>query len=268
MSRPRVEGVCNICGHLRKLSYEHVPPHSAFNDRKVILSTADQYWNHGRKGGRIKGVHLQAGHGVYTLCERCNNTTGGWYGASFADWCKEGFEFHDRTGGKATIIETHFIRPLPVIKQVVTMFLAMHGGEGLRDRHPDLVRFVLNRDANHLHPRYRFWVYYVAPGPLRKTPPCAILNIETGRITSGMEFSFPPYGYMITIDSTPQDDRLFEVSRFARYQFLDLERVVLNLRELPTHGPVLGDYRQFEDIERKDGDTNVILDQDFRRWTG
>lgn len=30
------DGVCNICGNYGKLSFEHVPPKGAFNDRPVI----------------------------------------------------------------------------------------------------------------------------------------------------------------------------------------------------------------------------------------
>ena len=115
----------------------------------------------------------KAGHCVYTLCEKCNNTTGGWYGRHFVEWCRQGMEFLDKTGGKGSVLHFGRLRPLPVIKQVTTMFLALNGrgGSGLWER--PLVRFVMNKEAQYLDPRYRFWVYYVAPGPLRNTPFCS-----------------------------------------------------------------------------------------------
>ena len=44
-----------------------------------------------------------------------------------------------------------------------------------------------------------------------------------------------------------------------------VDRIRLNLESLPTHGPMLGDYRTFREMERRDGDTNVIIEMDLRR---
>ena len=115
MSRRMPVGTCNICGRYGELSYEHVPPRSAFNDRKVLLASVDAYWNHGPGQGRApRGRQLQAGYGAHTLCERCNRTTGKWYVSYFADWCRQGMDFYDRTQGKAALLYFSTIFPLPV----------------------------------------------------------------------------------------------------------------------------------------------------------
>ena len=260
MSRRMPIGICNICGQTGELSYEHVPPRSAFNDCKVLLASVDSYWNHGPgRGRKARGMQLQAGYGANTLCERCNRTTGKWYVPFFSDWCRQGMEFYDKTGGKAALLYFSIIYPLPIIKQIVTMFLARNGGGIRADKKEPLVRFVLNREARYLDPKFRFWVYYVAPGPLRDTPPCAILNVKTGQAVNGMEFSFPPFGYMLTIGSRPEDRRPFEITHFARYGPFEQDRVTLCLEELPTHTPVLGDYRSFKKMDRNGNETNVIL---------
>ena len=80
MTERRANGICNICGANGPLSFEHTPPRSAFNDCKVLYSTADSYWNHGP--GRDKppiGRQFQRGYGRTSICERCNQTTGAWY---------------------------------------------------------------------------------------------------------------------------------------------------------------------------------------------
>jgi len=167
-------------------------------------------------------------------------------------------QFWDKTKGKASVIDLCTVYPLPIIKQVVTMFMSLNPS-GFQANHQSLVRFVLDRERRYLDPMYRFWVYFVAPGPLRATPPCAILNIESGHHTLGLEFSFPPFGYMMTIGSRPENSRLFEISHFARFPVGAMEWVQLNLATLPTHTPVLGDYRTFKQLERKAGDTNTVL---------
>ena len=40
-------------------------------------------------GKRGQGEIQQRGMGAYTLCGPCNNRTGKWYGAAFADWCHQ-----------------------------------------------------------------------------------------------------------------------------------------------------------------------------------
>jgi hypothetical protein len=253
-------GTCNLCGEHGELSKEHVPPEAAFNDRKVILSTADEYWNRGQgQGLRVRGRYLQGGHGVYTLCKRCNNTTGAWYGRHFVEWCRQGMEFLDKTGGRGSVLHFARVRPLPVIKQITTMFLALNGRGDSEPWERPLVRFVMNREARYLDPRYRFWVYYVAPGPLRNTPLCSRLDIVSGRVEMGMEFSFPPFGYVLTLDSEPEDRRPNEITGFSRYRRWEEDRITLNLAVLPTHGPTFGDYRSFKKMERRRGETDVII---------
>ena len=100
------EIICNICGEQREATKEHVPPKSAFNNRMVVRTTADEYWNRGQSQGmKIRGKKYHGGFGVYTICERCNTPPGGWYGAEFIEWCKQGMEYLEKTKGRARWIK-------------------------------------------------------------------------------------------------------------------------------------------------------------------
>src|SRR4051794_30505954 len=80
------------------------PPASAGNHHKVLLTSADSYWNRGPGQGRpARGMQVQKGYGGNSICEWCNNTTGRWYAPYFADWCREGMWFYDHTGGKSAL---------------------------------------------------------------------------------------------------------------------------------------------------------------------
>src|SRR6185295_16031917 len=81
-------GTCHVCGEYGKLSAEHVPPKSAFNDRRVVL----HHLSYGRPGDRQSKKIYQNRLSYPVLCERCNNDTGRWYGTSyahFAQYCAE-----------------------------------------------------------------------------------------------------------------------------------------------------------------------------------
>src|SRR5690606_23954765 len=93
----RPNGVCHICGEEGPLSFEHVPPKAAFNDQPVIGERLIRILNQG-PGVKFHGPISQKGHGRFTLCDRCNNVTGSWYGTSFASWCYQGMEILHRSG--------------------------------------------------------------------------------------------------------------------------------------------------------------------------
>jgi hypothetical protein len=79
------EGFCCICGVHGKLSFEHIPPEAAFNDRRVfeadINSLLNGKWS---PEERIEeGKYKQRGAGRYSLCGKCNSDTGSWYGSAY-----------------------------------------------------------------------------------------------------------------------------------------------------------------------------------------
>src|SRR5437899_2089757 len=108
--REVVEGHCYLCGVHGRLSFEHVPPESAFNHLSVLRAKVDEYWE-----GRTNPIpedRLKHGFGDYTLCERCNNNTGSWYGAHFVDWCRLGMDFRAKTGRSTSLIYVQNAYPL------------------------------------------------------------------------------------------------------------------------------------------------------------
>lgn len=80
-------GVCKLCGELKPLTFEHVPPKHAFNSFPVMYYSFDEAIKimagaDGRKPWDfegLKGKKHQAGSGAYYLCRSCNSNTGSWY---------------------------------------------------------------------------------------------------------------------------------------------------------------------------------------------
>jgi hypothetical protein len=58
---------------------------------------------------------------------------------------------------------------------------------------------------------------------------------------------------MLTLDSRPLDDRLFEITHFGRFGYNELAALPLQLPVLPTHTLIPGDYRTKEEIYREAG---------------
>jgi len=245
----RVTGKCHLCGRTGELSFEHVPPRKAFNERPVVQVKFEDMINLGPEA-QVKGPIQQRGMGGYTLCPKCNNNTGSWYCGSFIDWCYQGLDILLKTNGEPTLIYLNYLFPLRILKQIITMFFSVNGSE-FGDANPDLVRFVLNRELYNLSPKYRFFVYYNISGRFRSAGVSAIVNIDTSKIYTLSELNFPPYGYMMTFDSAPPESRLFEITYFSKYRYNDHVVKAMKLPVLPTYLWFPGDYRTKEEIEKQ-----------------
>lgn len=241
-------GHCRICGHYGKLSFEHVPPKSAFNRGKVTTSPIgegfDQPFDEPPRGRIVEG-----GVGAYTLCGKCNNDTGVWYAKDFAKWCYQGGRVLAMTDGKPKLIYLHYIYPLRILKQIITMAFSMNGPK-FREFHPDLVEFVLNRERRWLNPRYRVFAYFNTEGTMRRIgDSMAMVNLNKGRnVIMVTEISHPPFGYVLTTDGTSPSDKLTEISHFRRYEYDEWEVAPLYLPILDTHMPIPLDYRTRQEI--------------------
>jgi hypothetical protein len=62
------------------------------------------------------------------------------------------------------------------------------------------------------------------------------------------EITYPPYGYVMTIDSEKPDPRLFEITSFAGFNYNEFKVMTLKLPVLPTHLVFPGDYRTKQEI--------------------
>ena len=62
------------------------------------------------------------------------------------------------------------------------------------------------------------------------------------------EITFPPFGYVMTIDDEPHEKRLVEITHFSRYGYNEFAVFPLQLPVLPTHLWFPGDYRTKEEI--------------------
>jgi hypothetical protein len=248
--RKTIFGNCHICGNHGKLSFEHVPPKSAFNDHPVFVADIKELI--GNLNGdlrNIKGKVHQLGAGGYTLCERCNNNTGAWYGNAFADWAYQAFRVLHFTRGEPSLYYQFRIFPLRVLKQIICMFFSTNG-DRFREAHKDLVKFVLNRNARGIRPEIRIYAYYNLSGISRQSGVAGLLNLEKRRHHTFSEIAFLPLGYVMTFESEIPDDRPVDISFFAKYAYNDWKEFSFRLPVLPVYSYFPGDYRSKEEFLR------------------
>jgi hypothetical protein len=239
-------GICHICGKVGKLSFEHVPPHSAFNDHRVLCVTFERVLS-GEHPDEFSGPYQQKGAGAYTLCESCNNNTGSWYGAAYADWAAQAMQILVGTRGRPTLEYPFRLSPLKVLKQVVCMFFSVNAPL-FHTKQPDLVRFVLNKELNIFPAHVRVYAFYTLSNRSRTSPVSGVLKglgSDSSSVHVFSEVTFPPFGFVMTMDNSPPPQSGFcEISSFSKFGYRDWRTgITMKLPLMPIYTLYPGDYR-------------------------
>nr|AGM16423.1 hypothetical protein [uncultured bacterium] len=243
----KVFGFCKLCGREGPLTFDHVPPRAAFNDGN-FYSVPDEEMYDWAPNEEFKGKLKQGGVGFYSLCAKCNNDTGSWYGRDFTWWCRDAAHILVAAKGRPSLYYPQKFFPLRIIKQVITMFLSMNE-VNLREGEPELARFVLNREERYLNPKYRIFAYYNYQGHPRFKSYSVIW--DNGVLSRLSEIAFPPIGYVLTFNSPPPDLRQTEITYFSAYGYNDWKEIAMRFPVLETHLPMApGDYRSIEEIQK------------------
>jgi hypothetical protein len=246
-------GECCICGTVGKLTFEHVPPEAAFNDRRVFQAKIDELvdgkWTPGEPIAR--GKYNQRGAGRHSLCAKCNNDTGSWYGTAYVDFARQAMILLHRSNGKMSLAYPYGIFPLRVLKQIVVMFFSACG-PGLSKAHPDLVKFVLNRELRLLPKGIHIWAYLNDPVEsisTRQSGVTGLMSLDGGNHIFA-EVAFPPFGLIMSFNAEPLRNDLCEISHFGMATYNTWDIFYLKLPVFPVVSFFPGDFRTVDEMKQ------------------
>lgn len=203
-----VEGTCKLCGQQKKLTFEHVPPESAFNSISVKEfppeATVDMMTG---AGGRkpwdfsgLKGKVNQRGGGGYYLCSDCNNNTGSWY---ISEYVKLANTFHhiittnEMESGNTCSFHLKDVFPLRILKAIMTMYCDINNGCMGDDQ---LREFLLNKESRNFDSeKYKLYIYIASQG-MRRISGISAMFIEGIGIVMTSEIGSYPVGTILCID--------------------------------------------------------------------
>lgn len=249
------------------LSFEHVPPRAAFNDQRVF-ETNIQKMLAGEWDGKPQppqGKWVQAGAGKHTLCEKCNNDTGSWYGSAYVAMARQALELVTRSGGTASLAYPYRIFPLRVLKQVMAMFCSACG-PSLQERFPDIPRFVLHRERRYMPHDLRVFAYLIDPSKSvgnRQAPMSGVLI--NGKQHVFAEIAFAPLGFVLTGDVDPINFSLLDITPFGHSAFHHRETAFLKLPVVQISTWLPGDFRSKEQVARDVASNEVMGRVDRKR---
>lgn len=229
MKRKKKKGVCRICKEEKLLSFEHIPPKSAFNknNRFQVFDSTDYYQNFEKyKKERPKSKIYQGGLGDYSLCEKCNSFLGAKYVKEyqkFAHIAMGILQEYDNENHKSYQFDISDIDLLIFLKQVVAIFVCSND-PFFTESYPELLEFIRDAEMKELSSRYRIYMFLFNKGQT-KNGKLHVLN------THGVvcEFAYPPFGFILNVDNA---NRIMEATEITAFKFYNKTQMK-NVKELP-----------------------------------
>jgi hypothetical protein len=248
--KKKVFGQCRICGKQGILSYEHVPNREAYNKETTIEYSWEDVFI---KKEKAKRKIVQGGIGQYTLCEKCNNDTGHWYGDEYTRWAQACFEFlknRKPSSGltdEASII-LHDVYPLRFLKQVLVCFFSVT--PNLAQTHPELVKYVLNKEEKYIPENCLFFLnfYFGTKPKLRRWPIAGKITVlhQDGNlipVASSVisEITHPPFALILSDETGFQ--RAGNITPFTNYDYdQQAKNVTLKLQVIKGESTFPGSF--------------------------
>ncbi len=266
MSQERPVGHCQICAMLKPLSFEHIPPKSAFNEAPTLLYLASPEHlsclppSTTPYPGDV--ILLKKGFGAYTLCEKCNNFTGGAYGKYYVSFVKQ---IYDSVESRRKEINTPTVqlsvtfRPARALKQIIAMFASVYSATRrlFGEDFPELKRILLQKDARMLPSDHAFYAYFLAGGSARfvasalpivgKEPSSELLEeierrMKEGKTISEFAFGFLGFVWARGVDSIQLVDQTGLLAKINHWISIDKETTLTIdlplLKAFPPHLPL------------------------------
>lgn len=257
MNKDKKIGKCHLCGKVTKLTFEHVPPRKAFNSHPVFLRYGldmigkDSFpWDFSEGVGEF----YPRGIGGYTLCGKCNNNTGSWYGSDFVEFIYQGYRNYIALmkGNKLfnkNIVKMQFIKvyPLRIIKQVITMFFSVNS-PGLSSAHPELRAFVLDKNKQGISSsEFGIYLYVLVGSVIRYAGVTGIIHINRGITRILSELSAPPFGFVLEFNPKVEEhcNIVFFANNYKYNQKVDLS---LEIPVYESHTPYPADFRTKKEV--------------------
>lgn len=234
----KIQGKCSICGTNGVLTYEHIPPKSAFNSKpKLVQGHEEVFVATSHKYG--KNRRANRGFGRYSLCASCNNNTGNWYAKDYVEFAQQCMNNFKELGTVYSANELKFqIKPLNVLKQIIAMFMSANGNILTDDL--ELRKFVLDRESKDLPEQYRVHVFTTISRNCRYNGISGILQ-GNGEIVTLSEIVHRPFGFQLTVNSKPTQ-RMADITDFKNANYdvtypMTLTTVMLDvIGALPGNG--------------------------------
>lgn len=249
------KGKCHICQKEEYLTFEHIPPHKAFNFQsaksiegdeilKVMCDGERMPWDY----SNLKYVNKQRGMGMHSLCPRCNNLTGKYYGNEYIKFANtidmlfpQILEKNEHIAG----VYIEGINPLLFAKQVLSMFCSTC--PNITKKQPEIIDLLLNKSNRGLDSnKLRLSMYLIKERKISYTGIQAMHATGIGtRLLASIDAY--PFGFLLEFNPKIKCVELDITSFFNEYEDKEYN-IEFGIPILERNMPYSTDYRTKNEI--------------------
>ena len=233
------KGICHLCGEFKELTFEHIPPKAAFNDKPILIQKHEHLFDQ-KSYLYGKSIRSNNGAGSHCFCADCNNKTGTWYARDFSNFVVQARDHFEKTENifRLNLIDFDF-KPLNVLKQILTMFIGIDHSKFLMNDNL-LRKFILEKENKDLPDKYQIYIYNTISDKKRMYG--IQWNNLNGIMNTHSEITFSPFGYFLAVESAPPISSMTNITDFKNYNFNESKGFVIPLIFLKTNKMFLGQY--------------------------
>lgn len=267
-------GRCALCGKETELTYEHIPPRKAFNWFPAKTVNGEDYLKSNEEGrmpwdfSSLPYNNVQRGTGYYSLCKQCNSNTGTWFGDDYVNFV---YGFHNfivklqpKSGMRIHVKEAVF-RPLPVMKQILSMFCSLNHNSIDTPGIKMLRNFVLDKATNEFpKENFRLGMYLLASGIRRHVKFVVLGRVELSGFKYDVlsEIVTYPLGFILYLNP---DQNLkmpcTDVTFFSDYKYDEECMINFDLPVCECNIMYPGDFRSKAEIFQCAKDSRIWNEQ-------
>lgn len=245
MSKRRT-GKCSVCGMIKDLSFEHVPPKSAYNKDRTFEAIDFIKWIQDDGNYKIR-KKIRGGIGSQTLCKKCNNL-GGKYAREYKEWTEIGVEILKQYHSNAWSGILKGVYPLRFLKEVVIMFCSLNGPQ-FAEKYTDVREFILSEDSKKLPPEITIFMYLNSSKMITRTGIMSLIEFSNpSNFYIVSEINFPPFGFAMYIGNA-KNNGLTDITWFDDYEYAEMVDIPFELPVIERNVPFPADYRTELEIE-------------------
>lgn len=262
------QGYCHICQKYGDLTFEHIPPQKAFNDRRAKSIEGDEALKLITEKDRmpwdttgLKYKPKQRGMGIYSLCESCNNLTGKYYGNEYIKFAQTVGKLifdNDISDKKMIGIKLEGVYVSRVAKQVLSMFCSTY--PGFTKTYPFVGELILNKDAViEDYSNFRITMFILKEFRIGYTGITSLLYTD-GKIKTVAEIDAYPFGFVLELDPKDENPDL-DITHFLSHKYnekFNLE-MGIHIRERNITFPI--DFRTKAEIIACKEENNKIMQE-------
>jgi hypothetical protein len=238
-------GKCWLCGQWAKLTREHIPPHSAFNDRPILMFAIAE---NTLKTGRLQWAgKVEEGMIVKSLCAECNSRGGSKYGTHYADFISKVALIVEKARNGDHILISGVKRPLSLLKQSMQSFVSANGPYFV-NANPWVRKFIRSSRNQDWPPDVFAYMFATNSSGGRRTGVMSFYDIAQRKIETVAEFTFWPIGVVLSFGQELRGYPVTPIHHWAKFDYTWSGALDVDLIANPSPSAYALDFRTKDEI--------------------